>query len=170
MALVAGAVALAVLAGVVLATVRTGDRPEEDVAAAFVSALLAGEVDAAYELTTPGYRLVVRPSDLAVLAAALRDVAGDDPDPEILGSERTPGTAPAESLVGYTARTDAGRMEGVVTLLRPDAASDWLVHDLSFRFPDADPDQLATLRRVSRQLNEALAERVEAGTEPSSAG
>lgn len=165
----AGAVVLVVLVVVVVATLRQDVRPEETVAEEFLSALLTGDPTEAYGLTSPAYRLLVHPSDLSALADALRGVVGSDPGIDVLGSERTPGAAPPESLVGYTGRTAVGRLEGVVTLVRLEPDGGWLVHDLSYRFPEADPGELAELRRVTRMLNEAIADRAAAarGATPS---
>lgn len=151
---------LAVLAaGVVLAwSYLGGDRPEEDVARGFLTAFFAGEGERAYELTTPGYRSVVFREELAVLADEVAETAGDDVAITILGSERTPGSEPPESLVGYTARTAVGRAEGVVTLFRTDDG--WRVADVGYGFPEAPARRLEDLRDLTRRLNEQLEQRV----------
>lgn len=163
----AGAAALLALVAVVVATLRTGARPEEAVAAGFVTAMLAGDAEAAYALTAPDYRLLVRESDLAALATALAVVAGEEPRVDVVGSERSAVEAPVESLVGYTGRTAAGPVEGVVSLVQLSEDGEWLVHDLSYRFPETAPDELAELHAVTRALNEALGERAGAVTVPS---
>ncbi|MBW3620901.1 MAG: hypothetical protein KY461_11695 [Actinobacteria bacterium] len=160
----AGAAALTVLLVVVVMTLRSGARPEEAVAATFVSAMLAGDAEAAYELAAPDYQLLVRPSDLATLAAALREVAGDGARIEIVGSERSGASAPLASLVGYVGRTSVGAVEGVVSLVQLEDDGAWLVRDLSYRFPDASGAELAEVHRVTRSLNEAVADRAEAAS------
>lgn len=157
------AIVIAVLAVVAAASVFAysflgGDRPEEDVARRFLTAFFAGDGGAAYGLTTSVYRSVVFREDLVVLADELVELAGDDVDITILGSERTPGSQPPESLVGYTARTAAGPAQGVVTLFEVDGT--WRVADVGYEFTEAPPSQLQDLRTLTRQLNEQLEERI----------
>lgn len=165
-ALVVGAVSFLAVIVVVLVTLFGGARPEEDVAATFVSAVLDGDGATAYELTTPGYRTLVTGPDLDALADAIAAVAGPDADLDILGSERTPGAPYGESLVGYQAATDAGVMEGVVTLVQRVADGPWEVRDLSFRFPDAPESATADLRELTTRLNAQLSERAATLTTP----
>lgn len=165
-ALTAGAVTLVALA-VVVTTVLVGpDRPEEDTAERFLAAMLAGDGAAAYALTAPDYRTVVLVSDLEALADALRDVVGDAPTVELLGSERSPDGRGVVSLVGYRGSTAAGRVEGVVTAVRAADDAPFLVRDLSYRFPEAPRGALADLDALTRQLNEAVADRVSRLTVP----
>lgn len=157
------AVVVAVLAVLAAAVVLAwsylgGDRPEEDVARGFLTAFFAGEGERAYDLTTPGYRSVVFREELAMLADEVAGTAGDDVAITVLGSERTPGSEPLESLVGYTARTAVGRAEGVVTLFRMDDG--WRVADVGYGFPEASARQLEDLRDLTRRLNEQLEQRV----------
>lgn len=157
------ALVLAVLAVLAAAAVLTwsylgGDRPEEGVARGFLTAFFAGEGERAYELTTPGYRSVVFREELAMLADEVAATAGDDVAITILGSERTPGSEPLESLVGYTAGTAVGRAEGVVTLFRADDG--WRVADVGYDFTEASAGQLEDLRDLTRRLNEQLEQRV----------
>lgn len=157
------ALVLAVLAVLAAAAVLTwsylgGDRPEEDVARDFLTAFFAGEGERAYELTTPGYRSVVFREELAMLADEVAAIAGDDVAITVLGSERTPGSEPPESLVGYTARTSVGRAEGVVTLFRAD--DEWRVADVGYDFTEASARQLEGLHDLTRRLNEQLEQRV----------
>lgn len=157
------AVIVAVLAALAAAAVFVssylgGDRPEEDVARRFLSALYDGRGGTAYDLTTPGYRSVVLREELALLADELRAVAGDDVEISILGSERTPGSRPLESLVGYSARTAVGAAEGVVTLF--EVEGEWGVADVGFDFTEAEGEQLEDLRTLTRQLNDQIEERV----------
>jgi hypothetical protein len=168
-ALVAGAAALLVVVGVIAATVRGGDRPEEAVARTFVAALLAGDASSAHALASDEYQLLVRPSDLELLAGALTEVVGEDPEVDVLGSERTPGASPATSLVGYRGRTAVGPIEGVVTVVADDTEGPWRVRDVSYRFPEADDEELGRLPQVTRELNEALADRAARGTVPAPA-
>ncbi len=157
------AVAVAVVAVVAAIAVFAysylgGERPEEEVAREFLTAFFAGEGGAVYELTTPGYRSVVFREELQVLSDEVASVAGDDVAITILGSERTPGSQPPESLVGYTARTAVGRAEGVVTLFELDG--EWRAADVGYAFTEAPAAQLEDLRTLTRQLNEQLEERV----------
>lgn len=158
-AVAVGAVSLVAALAVAGVTLWGGARPEEDVAVAFLDAVVAGDGEAAYALTTPGYRTLVTSRDVDALVAQIAAVAGPDATIEILGSERTPGTAYPESLVGYHAATAVGRMEGVVTLVQREADLPWEVRDLSFRFPEADAAATADLEALTRQLNEQLSER-----------
>lgn len=156
------AVVVAVLAVVAAAAVFAwsfvgGDRPEEDAARDFLTAFFGGQGGDAYDHTTSGYRSVVLRGELSALSDELAAVAGDDVTLTILGSERTPGSRPPESLVGYTARTAVGRAEGVVTLFEVDGR--WRVADVGYRFPEASADQLEELRNLTRRLNEQLGER-----------
>ena len=167
------AVAVAVIAVLAAAVVFATsflkiDRGEEDVAATFLAHLFAGEGEAAYELTTSAYRSVVFPHELAALSDLLAEVAGPDVDPRVLGSERTPGSAPVESLVGYRAATAAGPVEGVVTLF--EVEDEWRVADVGYDFTEASADELEALRTLTRQLNDQIAERArQLGSTPSSA-
>lgn len=155
---VAVAVVAVLAAGAIFATsFLKFDRAEEEVAATFLEHLFAGDGRQAYTLTTPAYRSLVFPQELAVLSDALSDVAGERFDLTILGSERTPGAAPAESLVGYRARTSVGPVEGVVTLFQVD--DEWRVADVGYDFTGASAEQLEELRSLTRQLNEQIAER-----------
>lgn len=135
-----------------------GDRPEEEVARDFLTAFYAGDGGAVYDLATPGYRAIVLRDELAALSDEVAAVAGEDVEITVLGSERTPGAQPPESLVGYTARTEVGRAEGVVTLFELDGT--WRVADVGYEFTEAAADQLEDLRQLTRRLNEQLEERV----------
>lgn len=157
-AVVLGVLAVLAAAAVITWSYVGGDRPEEDVARRFLTAFFAGDGDRAYDLTTPGYRSVVFREELVVLADEVAGVAGDEVALTILGSERTPGSEPPESLVGYTARTAVGRAEGVVTLFEADG--EWRVADVGYGFPEASAQQLDGLRDLTRRLNEQLEERV----------
>ena len=128
-----------------------GDRPEEEVAAAYLDGLLEGDLEGAYELTSRAYQRLVFPADHALLAGALRDVVGADPTVRILGSERTIGSEPLESLVGYSGSTAVGRIEGVVTLYLVDDV--WSVGAVWFDFPEAAPDQTADFYATVERLN-----------------
>lgn len=156
------AVVVAIVAAVAAAAVFAyaylgGDRPEEDVARVFLTAFFAGDGGSVYELTTSGYRSVVFREELEVLSDEVAAVAGDEVTITILGSERTPGSRPQESLVGYTARTAVGRAEGVVTLFEFDG--EWRVADVGYEFTEAPAARLEDLRTLTRQLNEQLEER-----------
>lgn len=157
-AVVTGVAAVVVAAAVFAWSYLGGSRPEEAVARDFLTAFFAGEGASAYRLTTPGYRTVVLREELERLSEAVADVAGDETTITILGSERTPGSQPPESLVGYSASTAAGSAEGVVTLF--EVAGDWRVADVGYGFPEAPPERLRDLRTLTRQLNEQLQERI----------
>ncbi len=152
-----GVLALVAVIAVVLAAMTTGPRPEEDVARRFAEAALRGEAEASYALVTPAYRAVVTRRDHAVLMSELHRLAGDDVTVEVLGSERTAGTEPAQSLVGYTAQTAAGTAQGVITLLR--LGDQWRVAEASYRFVDAPEAERERLGAVIRRLGEQAAER-----------
>lgn len=167
------AVAVAVIAVLAAAVVFATsflklDRAEEEVAATFLAQLFAGEGEAAYELTTSAYRSVVFRRELAALSDVLAEVAGPDVELRVLGSERTPGSSPAESLVGYQAATALGPVEGVVTLFQLE--DEWRVADVGYDFTEASADELDALRTLTRQLNDQIAERArQLGSTPSSA-
>lgn len=165
-ALTAGAATLVALAVVVAVVLVGPDRPEEDVAERFLDAMLAGDGVAAYALTAPDYQTVVLTSDLAALADALHAVVGDAATVEVLGSERAPGGPGVASLVGYRGTTVAGRIEGVVTVVRLSDDTPFLVRDLSYRFPEATEAELAELDALTRQLNDAVADRLSRRTVP----
>ncbi|MBW3577457.1 MAG: hypothetical protein KY462_06910 [Actinobacteria bacterium] len=152
-----GVLALVAVVAVVVAAVTTGPRPEEDVARDFVEAALRGQEEASYTLVTHAYRAVVTRRDHAVLVAELHRLAGDDVTVEVLGSQRTAGSEPAQSLVGYTAQTAAGTAEGVITLLR--LGDRWRVAEASYRFVDAPRAERERLGAVIRRLGEQVAER-----------
>lgn len=168
-ALGAGAVSFVAVLVVIAVTLWGGARPEEDVADAFLAAVVAGDGATAYDLTTPGYRTLVTVTDLDALADAIAAVAGEGVEVRILGSERTPGTAYPESLVGYRADTANGVLEGVVALAQRTDDLPWEVRDLSFRFPDADPAATADLRELTTRLNAQLRDRADALTTPAPA-
>ncbi|MBW3661555.1 MAG: hypothetical protein KY469_00525 [Actinobacteria bacterium] len=159
-ALATGAATLVAVVAVIAFSLTRGPRPEEQVAERFLTALLQGEGGAAYALTTPEYRAVVFERDLDAIADALADVAGTGAALTILGSERTvPEPVTPESLVGYQAITDVGRIEGVVTLeQQPDDG--WAVREVSHRFPGADPEDVAEVQELLRRLNQQVTQRV----------
>ena len=159
-ALVTGAVTVVAVVTVIALSLTRGPRPEEQVAESFVAALLEGEGETAYALTTSRYRAVVFERDLDAIADALAEVAGPDAELTILGSERTiPEPVPPESLVGYQAATEVGLLEGVVTLEQQDDDG-WAVREVSHRFPDADPGAVAAVQELLRRLNQQIAERL----------
>ena len=149
-------VVVAVIAGFALSK---GERPEEVVAAEYLEGLLSGDPQASYELTSRAYRRLVFPGDHALLTAALRQVAGASATVRVLGSERTVGSDPPESLVGYTGDTAVGPIEGVVTLYRSDEV--WAVGAVTFDFPEASPAQIADFNRALEQLNEQVVARAD---------
>lgn len=159
-ALATGTATLVAVVAVIAFSLTRGPRPEEAVAERFLTALLQGEGGTAYALTTPEYRAVVFERDLDAIADALSEAAGRGAELIILGSERTiPEPVPPESLVGYQATTDVGRLEGVVTLQQqPDEG--WAVREVSHRFPDADPEDVADVQELLRRLNQQITERV----------
>ncbi len=156
-ALAAGLAAALAAVAVVVAALRGGSRPEEAVARRYLQALFAADAAASYSLTTTSYRSLVFPAEHADLAAALQEVVGDQAQMRVLGSERTPGRDPPESLVGYRATTAAGPLQGVVTLLRLD--SGWQVADVSYDFRDPPAGATAELEDLTRRLNDQIAER-----------
>jgi hypothetical protein len=138
-----------------------GDRPEEEVAMTFLEALYDGRGDEVYDLTTPGYQAIVFREDLAALSRMLASTAGATTI-EVLGSERTPGTDPQDSYVGYQGGSDIGTVEGVMVLVQlRDGA--WSVRDVSYRFPDATPDQVAELFALTEMLNQQFVSRAQQG-------
>ncbi|HEX2029644.1 MAG TPA: hypothetical protein VHF25_16805 [Nitriliruptorales bacterium] len=156
---VAGVAGLVAVLIVGVLAFRRGPRPEEQMARHFLQAILTGDAAASYALTTTAYRTVVLPGDHAMLSTALHDLAGDAATVTIIGSERTIGSDPPESLVGYRATTAAGTAEGVVTLFEVDRA--WRVADAGYRFVDATPAQRAALEEVIALLDAQVAERVD---------
>lgn len=165
-ALASGVVAVLVLVVVVASTLVRGERPEETVADEFLAAVFAGDGATAYRLTTPSYRAVVFEGELGRIADELLEVVGPDTSIEILGSERTvPTPVPPESLVGYQAATAIGTVEGVVTLFEL-APGEWSVLGVSHRFPDADPEQVKTIRELLRSLNEQVGSRLDCQVDP----
>lgn len=156
-AVVAAAVAVLAVAVVLGSALLGGDRPEEGIARTFLERLFAGQGHRAHELTTPAYRSLVRPDDLEALAGALADAAGGRFELDILGSERTPGSAPRESLVGYRAATAVGPVAGVVTLFEVDGG--WRVADVGYDFTEGDREQVEAVRTVTRRLNQQVEER-----------
>lgn len=158
-ALLAGVAGLVAVVIVGAFAFRRGPRPEEQIARHFLQAVLTGDAAGSYALTTPAYRTLVLPGDHAMLSTALHDLAGDGASVTILGSERTIGSDPPESLVGYRAATAAGTAEGVVTLFEVDR--EWRVADAGYRFVDATPAQRAALQQVITRLDAQVAERAE---------
>lgn len=156
-AVVAGGVGLVVLAIVFAMAVWEGDRPEERLAQTFLTALFSGEGGGVYDLTTPAYRSLVFPADLRELSEEFASTLGPV-EVSVLGSERTPGADPGESYVGYQASSDVGTVEGVLVALEL-GEEGWRVRDVSYRFPDARPDQVADLLALLEQLNAQIAER-----------
>ena len=154
-----GVLALAALVGVLVAAVTHGERPEEDVALAYVEALYSGDGAAAHDLLTPGVRAVVFEADLEALAEAASGLAGPEPELEIVGAERSGTRDPLESFVGYRGQGRVGTLRGVVTLVELESGR-WRVREASYRFPDASEAETADLRAVSRALNEQIAERL----------
>lgn len=163
LAVAAGVVAVVAAIAVLVWTLRPGDRPEEDVAEAFLEALFTGHPGEAHALTSPTYQALVFPADLAALSEALVAIAGTDPQLEIVGSERTPGSEPTESLVGYTGTTASGSVEGVVALQQADV---WRVIDVSVRFPEAAAQQVAALQDLLDRLNAQVEQRLRSGQSP----
>lgn len=108
-------------------------------------------------MTTTAYRSIVFPGEHRALIRTIASLTGREPDLQILGSERSPGSQPLESLVGYKADTATGPLEGVVTLRELDDG--WVVSDYSYRFTDPPPGATAELEDLSRQLNAQLVER-----------
>lgn len=156
-ALTTAVAALAVVAVTVGLSFVRGDRPEEEVAEQFLSRLVAGDGAGAHALTSPTYQALVTPRDLEELATAMARTVSTTRI-EVLGSERTAGADPLRSLVGYEAQTRVGTLRGVVTLVEREAGR-WRVRDASYRFPDADPGQVARVREVTARLNAQVAER-----------
>lgn len=146
---------------------RTGPRPEEDVATEFLVAVLRGDAGASYDMTIRGYRSLVFPSEHAELVAVLAGTAGEA-ELDVLGSERTPGSRPLESLVGYRAVTDAGPLEGVVTLFRTDDG--WEVADYSYDFTAPPPGATDALDELTRLLNDQLVDRARRAEAPPAPG
>lgn len=154
-AVVAAVVTVAVL---VLAFVRdAGGRhgPAGRVADAYMTALAQGDGQAAFDEVSPFFRTVVLVSELDLLADAIADVVGDGVEVNVVGTERTSGTT---ILAGYQASTDAGTMEGVVTLVEDQGR--WWVQDASYRFPEADDEVTETIDQVVARLNEQIASRL----------
>lgn len=156
-AVAAGAVGILALAVVLVTAVWEGDRPEERLADTFLTALFSGEGDAVYDLTTPAYRSLVFVEDLRELSEAFAITLGPV-DVTVLGSERTPGTEPPESFVGYRASSDVGIVEGVLVALELGQVG-WRVRDVSYRFPEAEPQEVAELLAFLDRLNQQVAER-----------
>lgn len=163
-AVATAALAIVGAAAVFAFAVLQPGRAEEDVAERFLTALFAGQGVEAYELTSPSYRALVLPEELDALSDALARVAGDGVAIRVLGSERTPGSLPLESLVGYTGTTAVGTVEGVVTLFEIEGP--WRVADVSFEFVEAPPERTAELRDLTRRLNEQVEERAGVTTTP----
>lgn len=108
-------------------------------------------------MTTVAYRSIVFPVEHRALVSTLAATAGDGVRISILGSERSFGVQPVESLVGYQADTAAGPLEGVVTLRELEEG--WAVSDYSYRFTDPPQGATEELEALTRQLNEQLVER-----------
>jgi hypothetical protein len=149
---VVGLVALIVVLGVFF----FGDRPEEAAAASYLTAVYDGDAAGAYDMTTPAYRALVTPANHQLLVDTLHATAGNGVVTRTIGAERTPGTDPIETLVGYKGTTAIGAVEGVVTLFRIE--DEWLVAAVSYRFPDAPPGATDELDAVTRALNEQLSD------------
>lgn len=156
-----GALGLVTLLLVVVFDVVKGDRPEEEVAATFLAALYDGRGEEVYDLTTPGYRAIVFRDELGALSQALAETVGEA-SIEVLGSERTPGTDPPDSFVGYQGTSRIGAVEGVMVLVEL-AEGEWFVRDVSYRFPDATEQQTAELFAFTEELNAQFAERARRG-------
>ena len=148
-------IVVAVIAGFAL---TKGDRPEEAVAAEYLEGLVHGDPQASYELTSRAYRRLVFPGDHGLLVDAIREVAGAGATIRVLGSERTIGSDPLESLVGYKGETAVGRIEGVVTLYADDEER-WSVAAVTFDFPDASREQTAAFTAALRVLNDQVVAR-----------
>ena len=162
-AVIVGVLAFGGLGALVAVRSITGDRPEEDVAEEFLDEFFTGNGARLHPRTTPEYRAIVFAEELGELSRAAATVVGADVDVRIVGSERTPGSRPLESFVGYTGTSVVGEVNGVVTLveLTPD---EWFVRDVSYRFPQAPPGATAPLDDLTLELNERLVERVGGGT------
>lgn len=158
-----GVVGLVTMLVIIGAEIIKGDRPEEEVATRFLEALYDGRGGQVYELTTPGYQTIVFRDDLDALSRTLASTVGDV-DIDVLGSERTPGTDPPDSYVGYKGTSDIGTVEGVMVLVELDDGQ-WFVRDVSYRFPDATEAQIAELLELTETLNEQFAERARQGAD-----
>ncbi|HEX9765825.1 MAG TPA: hypothetical protein VGA36_03615 [Nitriliruptorales bacterium] len=156
-----GAVGLATMLVLIGNEVIKGDRPEEEVAATFLEALYDGRGDEVYDLTTPGYQVIVFRGDLEVLSEALARTVGET-SIEVLGSERTPGTEPQDSFVGYQGSSNIGTVEGVIVLVEL-GDGEWYVRDVSYGFPDASDEQIAELLALTEALNQQFAQRARQG-------
>ena len=155
----AGVVMLVALVLIIGFGLYEGDRPEEQAARRYLTAIYDGDARASYGMTTPAYRTIVLPPDHQLLIDTLHAAAGDDVTTRTIGAERTPGTDPLESLVGYKGTTAIGDVEGVVTLFRIE--DEWLVAAVSYRFTEAPPGATDELDAVTRALNQQLSDRAD---------
>ena len=164
-AVIAGVVAFAGLGALVAVRSIAGDRPEEEAAEAFVDDFFAGNGERLHGRTTPEYRAIVYAQELGELSRAAASVVGADVDIHVVGSERTPGSQPLESFVGYVGTSAVGEVSGVVTMVEL-AADQWFVRDVSYRFPEAPVGATAPLDDLTLELNERLVERVGGSPSP----
>lgn len=157
-AVVAAVATLGVLVAAFVRDATDGHRPAAEVADRYLTALADGDGGRAYQDVSPFFRSVVFREELDLLADAIADVTGGRIEVEILGTERTSDTT---ILAGYRADTEAGVMEGVVTVVEDQAR--WWVQDASYRFPDAPDGTTDGIDAVVRMLNDQIVQRLSSG-------
>jgi hypothetical protein len=154
-AVVAAVVTLGILVAAFVRDATGRHGPAAEVADRYLTALAEGDGTTAYQEVSPFFRSVVFRDELDLLADAVAEVVGGRIDLQIVGTERTSDTT---VLTGYRADTDAGVMEGVVTVVEDQGR--WWVQDASYRFPDAPDGTTDAIDAVVRMLNDQIVQRL----------